>query len=158
MNSTAEPVFSRPFFERREQSDRREFSWHTFWHGIFSPRRRAVRRQQETVAQHLDWYEPQLMFVAVLILLLSLLDALLTLSLLPKGAIEWNPLMRFLIETNVSLFILSKLLVTGFSLVCLIALGRFRLFSVISLQHILGTIVFMYGCLITYETMLLLKY
>ncbi len=158
MVDTSESVFARPFIERRFCNDRRNYSWRTFYHGVSEARRRDVRREDEEVAPHLDCYEPGLLLVALVILLLSLLDAILTLSLLPRGAIEWNPLMRYLIETDVSVFILLKTFVTGFGLVCLIALGRFRLFNLLSLHHILGGILIAYGMLITYEMTLLLNY
>lgn len=157
MSDTYEYAFSRPFIDRRIHGERRNYSWRTFYHGVFAARRRDVRRGQEVQVQHIDWYEPGLLLTALLILSLSLLDAILTLSLLPRGAIEWNPLMRHLIETDVSLFILVKTLVTGFGLVVLIALSKFRLFNLLSLQHILGGILVAYIMLITYEFTLLLN-
>lgn len=157
MIDASESVFARPFIERRLHDERRNYSWRTFYRGVLAARRRDVRREPEWAVQHLDWYEPGLLLTALLILLLSLLDAILTLSLLPRGAIEWNPLMRYLIESDVSAFILVKTFVTGFSLVCLIALSRFRLFNLLSLHQILGAILVAYGVLIAYEITLLAK-
>jgi hypothetical protein len=144
--------------EQRLQHDRRSFSVKTVLYGIFPGRRQGVRREVDIGQAHLDRYDPQLLYLPFLILTLSLVDAVLTLTLLPRGATEWNPLMRPLIETDVGLFVLVKTLVTGMGLTWLVALSRFRLFKVCSMNCVLGLILSGYGTLIAYESAMLLLY
>jgi hypothetical protein len=128
------------------------------FYGIFPGRRRGIRREADIGEAQLDRYDAHLLYLPLLILTLSLLDAVLTLTLLPKGATEWNPVMRPLIETDVGLFVLVKTLITGIGLIWLIALSRFRLFKIFSMNNLLGLILAGYGILIAYESALLLMY
>jgi len=57
-----------------------------------------------------------------LILLLSILDGLLTLQLLGRGAKEINPVMAYLLEIDPKLFMVLKYLLTSASLVVLLIL------------------------------------
>lgn len=160
MALTTAPAYScsGEVLEQRLPQDRRMFSAKTVLYGIFPGRRRGIRREADIGEAHLDCYDSHLLYLPLLILTFSLLDAVFTLTLLPRGATEWNPLMRPLIETNVGLFILVKTLITGIGLVWLIALSRFRLFKVFSMNSVLGLILFGYGALIVYESTLLLTY
>ena len=79
--------------ERREGHDRRRHTWRTLTYcGLQGRgRRHQVRRQHHSY--YLDHYDDKLVFTGVLILLLSCVDALLTLTLLDRGAYEANYLM-----------------------------------------------------------------
>jgi hypothetical protein len=158
MTLTTAPAYPVEVLEQRLSHDRRTFSAKTVIYGIFPGRRHGIRREADIGEAHLDRYDSHLLYLPLLILALSLLDAIFTLKLLPRGATEWNPLMRPLIETDVGLFILVKTLITGAGLVWLVALSRFRLFRVFSMNRVLGLILFAYGTLIAYETTLLLMY
>ena len=78
--------------ERCAVSDRRRLSLRTFVQSGLTPRRRGGRRDGEH--EHLiDWHEPDLLFLALAILLLSVTDAFFTLTLMTRGAEEANPLL-----------------------------------------------------------------
>lgn len=140
--------------ERRGTTDRRELTWRTFVTGAFKPRRRANRRGDESEGL-LDWHEPHLFFMAVTILLLSVADAFLTLTLLSRGAQEANPVMAYFIEQAPQLFALVKMGLTGAGIVVLVALSRARVFRVIRISNIIHWCMLGYVALIFYEAWLL---
>ena len=90
-----------------------------------------------------------------MILLLCFADSLFTLVLLDRGAIEVNPLMRFLIQGDGRSFALVKLGVTAFSLVILIVISRGRAFGRVTPGVVLYATLAIYICLIGYELSLL---
>lgn len=78
-----------------------------------SGRRRRVRRQTDRRKLHmLDYYPPKLFVVLVVVLLLSVIDALLTLFLIDNGAVEINPVMAYYIELGPNIFMATKYLIT----------------------------------------------
>ena len=73
--------------ERRERADRRLRVWWSVVYGSFNPRRRAPQRRLNQLRYHsLDWHSSHLLAVAIGILLLSVVDAFLTVVLLQGGA------------------------------------------------------------------------
>ena len=73
--------------ERRDRSDRRSRHWWSIWYGSFNPRRRSPsRRLYDFGFRSLDWYSAHLLAAAIGILLLSVVDAFMTLMLLEGGA------------------------------------------------------------------------
>jgi len=61
----------------------------------------------------IDWHHPYLLFLSVTILLLSVVDAFLTLTLLTVGATEANPVMAFVLSHHPQLFALTKMAFTS---------------------------------------------
>ena len=84
---------SAPLRERRLRIERRRSVFHALWRGNFERRRVAPRRNAERHAVVTDWFHPQWLAVAMLIMLLCSADALLTLTLISHGADEINPFM-----------------------------------------------------------------
>jgi Domain of unknown function (DUF5658) len=140
--------------ERRLARERRALSWRTFFFGSLTPRRRGNRRG-EAVDGLLDWHEPHLLFLAIMILLMSVTDAFLTLTLINEGANEANPIMAFLLERTPRLFITAKMLLTGGGIVVLVALARARVFRVIRISIIIHWFMLGYVALLAYEAWLL---
>jgi hypothetical protein len=140
--------------ERRQRADRRTLSWRTFVLGSVNPRRRGHRRAGESDSL-VDWHEPHLLFLAVSILLLSVTDAFVTLTLLARGAEEANPVMAFLLDEAPRLFATVKLALTGTGIVVLVALARARVFRVIRISNIIHWCLIVYLGLIAYEAWLL---
>jgi hypothetical protein len=144
-----------PLVERRSgRPDRRRTTLRTFVQGGLTPRRRGGRRAGE---QHLpiDWHEPYLLFLAVMILLLSVADAFLTLTLMFKGAKEANPLLAHLLAEYPELFAVVKMALTGIGVTVLVAVARFRLFRVLKVAGVLHGFFVGYVVLIAYEYWLL---
>ena len=76
------------------------------------------------------------MIKATIIMILTTIDALLTLMLLNRGAVELNPVMAYLINIGPSVFICVKLLVVGCSTIILYRYARKLLNYVIGLYSI----------------------
>jgi hypothetical protein len=143
--------------ERRSGVDRRRTTLRSFLKGGLKPRRRGGRRAGE---QHLpiDWHEPYLLFLALTILLLSVADAFLTITLIMRGATEANPLLAFILEEHPDLFAAVKMTLTGAGVLVLVAVARARLFRVMRVGFVLQGIFVGYVALIAYEWWLLHKF
>jgi hypothetical protein len=140
--------------ERRRHEDRRRTTLRTFLQSGITPRRRGGRRMDEN---HLpiDWHEPYLLFLALTILLLNVLDAFFTLTLLTAGASEANPLVAFVLDEHPKLFALTKMALTGVGVLVLVAVARARLFNVMRVSSLLHAVLAGYVTLIAYEWWLL---
>jgi hypothetical protein len=140
--------------ERRIGPDRRRTTLGTFLRGGFTPRRRSGRRAGE---HHLpiDWHEPYLLFLSVTILLLSVVDAFLTVTLITGGASEMNPLLELVLRVQPELFAALKMGLTGAGVLVLVAVARARLFRVMRVGAVLQGVFVAYVALIGYEWWLL---
>jgi hypothetical protein len=139
--------------ERRQRPDRRRLTWRTFVQGSLTPRRRGNRRSAEGHSL-IDWHEPHLLFLAIMILLLSVTDAFLTLTLLARGATEANPLLALVLEHFPQYFAAVKMSLTGIGIVVLVALARARVFRVVRISLIIHWCMLGYLALILYEARL----
>jgi len=87
-----------PIIEKRASSDRRSRRISGIRYLLLGGRRSQIRRKgdkQQTML--LDNYSASLLTAALLILVLSIVDGLLTLYLLGEGATELNPIMNYFI-------------------------------------------------------------
>ena len=110
--------------EKRSGEDRRKGSrsplGRLFWNG----RRKSIRRaadKKRLVA--LDHYSPSLFIGIVLVLSLSLLDALLTLILLSRGARELNPVMEYYLSHGPHTFLSVKYGLTALAVILIVLLN-----------------------------------
>ena len=140
--------------ERRGCYDRRTVSLRSFVQGGVTPRRRRVRRADEASA-FVDWHEPHLLFMAMTILLLSVADAFLTLTLLTQGGQEANPLLAYVLDNFPRAFAGVKMLLTGIGVVVLVALARATVFRIIRVVTLMHWCLVAYVILIFYEWWLL---
>lgn len=83
---------------RRTPAERRLSLLHALWRGSFARRRLGPRRETDRPSVMTDWFQPHLLAAAIIILILSTMDALLTLALVSRGAVEINPLMEPLVR------------------------------------------------------------
>ena len=120
-------------------------------HGSFNPRRREPRRAQERAVSAVDWHHPQWLAIAILIVVSSCIDALLTLMLVEHGAYEANPLMAPLVGDSAVAFTLVKIGLTAGGAVLLTQLARIRAFGRIPVGVLLYTVLAIYSALIVYE-------
>jgi hypothetical protein len=142
--------------DRRDGPDRRRVRMRTFIQGALTPRRRRSRRHDES-DQLVDWHEPHLLFLAMSILLLSVADAFLTVTLMKGGAVEANPVLNYVLFSAPRLFALVKMSLTGMGVIVLVAIARATVFRVIRVSHILHYCLLGYIALIGYEWWLLEK-
>jgi len=95
--------------ERRAGQDRREhrlpFFKKLYLKGMRTSLRRAEDRKRIVA---LDRYKPSLFVGIMVVLSLSLLDALLTLILIDQGARELNPVMQYYLSHGPQVFLLVK--------------------------------------------------
>ena len=124
------------------------------WHGNFARRRHAPRRSEERHFAVTDWFHAQWLAVGIVILLLCAADALLTLTLIARGASELNPLMDPLVRGSGHGFAYWKIGLTSMGVLVLILLARVRLWG-----RGVGTILYVvlgaYAVLVAYEVFLL---
>lgn len=141
--------------ERRLSSDRRIRTVRSILYGSFNPRRRHIRRGGPVRLRDLDWHHPQWLAVGMLIVMLSCIDAALTIVLVSHGAYEVNPLMAPLIGDSTLAFTIVKIGLTAGGVVMLTLLARLRAFGRIPVSLMLYIVLAGYGALIIYEVRLL---
>ncbi|MBV9343797.1 MAG: hypothetical protein JO341_08865 [Gammaproteobacteria bacterium] len=144
-----------PLHERR-RGDRRSQVLRALLQGNLRPRRYGPRRASERAITAVDWHHPQWLAVAVLIVLLSCLDAGLTLSLIAHDlADEWNPLMAPLVGGSPLRFAAIKIGLTAAGVIMLTQLSRLRTFGRVPAGAFLYGVLALYGVLVSYEYWLL---
>jgi hypothetical protein len=103
--------------DRRSGKERRAKRGFRFKKLFMNGRREEIRRRDDQSKIFLvDRYSSSIFAAIVLILLLSVIDALLTLILIDHGAHEINPLMAYLLEIEPKIFMTVKYLLTCASL------------------------------------------
>jgi hypothetical protein len=123
--------------------------------GHFKRRRHGPRRVLDASIAATDWYAPQWLAAALLILLLCVSDALITLALLGHGAYEANPMMDAIIHGDGRSFVAFKFGLTAAGVVVLILLARVRAFGRLPVSALLYAVLVGYLCLVGYELLLL---
>jgi Domain of unknown function (DUF5658) len=141
--------------ERRSGEERRRSPFRAIWFGHQSGRRRNPRRDREQHPVAVDWHRSHLLGVVILILLLSMTDALFTLTLLGQGANEANPLMEPLVTGSGRWFAFWKVGLTTAGVVMLVLLSRYRLFGWVRVGALLYVVLALYVTLVAYEWSLL---
>jgi len=141
--------------ERRRGPDRRRHTWRTLTYcGLHGRgRRHQVRRHDSNY--YLDRYDQRLVFTGLLVLLLSCVDAMLTLTLLDKGAYEANHLMAHLLSMGDKPFVVTKIVITAAGVLFLLMHAHFRVLRVTSGKRMLQFLAGLYGLLIVWELLLL---
>jgi hypothetical protein len=141
--------------ERRSAPDRRKRILYSLIYGSFNPRRRRARRIDARSLRDLDWHPPHWLAVAILITILSCVDAALTLSLIAHGAYEVNPFMAPIVGGSPLVFTLVKVGLTAGGVVLLTLAARMRAFGKIPVSFLLYAVLLGYGTLVVYELRLL---
>jgi len=139
----------------RRRTERRRHVLRALLHGSFRPRRRGPRRADEHQVSAVDWHHPQWLAIAMLIVVFSAADALLTLMLMERGAYEVNPFMAPLVGGSALSFALVKVGLTAGGVVLLTQIARIRAFGRIPVGVFLYSVLVLYGALIAYEFSLL---
>ena len=143
--------------ERRAIEERRQFTWRTVFFGFMRSRRHAVRRDDDGEVLFLDWHHPWLFFLAVGTMIMSCLDAFMTLRLLDHGMVEANPVMAALLSQGTGIFASSKIAMTGTSILILVFLAKSRFLNRFRTGLILTVFFTLYACLVCYEFVHLMR-
>ena len=146
--------------EKRSGQDRRDHPMPLFKRLFFKGIREEVRRAEDRkriVA--LDRYQPSLFIGIMIILSLSLLDALLTLILIAQGASELNPVMQYYLSHGPEVFLFIKYGLTAFSVLIIVMvkdtlITRYRI-STGMLLHVFAAF---FGSVVIWEFYLLSVY
>jgi len=138
--------------ERRGNADRRRRIWWAVLYGSFKPRRRKPPRRLDDSRFHsLDWHAAHLLAVAIAILLLSVADAFLTLTLLAGGANEVNPVMALVVYQSAAVFASVKMTMTGLGVMLMVMLAHYRFMRVVRVDVVLYGVLVVYVGLLGYE-------
>lgn len=145
--------------ERRSGQDRRKrlTSWRQM---MFYGQRQTIRREADR--QRLIWvdrYSPTLFILILAVVLLSMLDAILTLFLVNRGAAELNPIMAYCLSLGPSVFILAKYALTCVSVLVLLILSnvfilRIKIYAKTFFHYIIGV----FSCVILWELYLVFRF
>lgn len=112
------------FVDRRSGKDRRKKRFNPFHRPFSSGRRRLPRRQEDRCRFCLfDYYSPKLFYAVILILMLTVADAILTLWLISEGARELNPVMAYFLGFGPTVFMTVKYMITSVSVVIVVLLN-----------------------------------
>lgn len=141
--------------QRQAVGERRLSILGALWRSSFARRRLGPRRGTDRHPVMTDWFQPQWLATAIIILVLSIADALLTLELISRGATEINPVMEPLVRGSGHGFALWKLGLTAMGVVVLTMLARFRIVGGIAVGSILYVVLCGYLILVGYELWLL---
>jgi hypothetical protein len=131
---------------------------HALLAGHWMRRRRDGRRVDDQHAAGLDWHDAHWLGAALVVLLLSILDAFMTITLMNHGAVEANPLMAPLVQGGSAAFAYWKVGLTAAGVLVLTAFARFRLFRIIPVGLVLYLLGAGYMVLIVYEFQMLGRY
>lgn len=148
---------SRAIADQRALADRRTFGWRTVVYGFTRSRRRDVRRVADSEVLFLDWHHPWLFFLSVGIMLMSCLDAFMTLELIQRGMVEVNPVMAAMLGQGTAAFAASKMAMTGTSILTLVFLAKARFLNRFRAGVFLTFFFSAYACLVCYEFVSLLR-
>ena len=88
------------------------------------------RREDRRRIHLFDVYNPKIFYAVTIILLLSVIDAFLTLWLLGEGATELNPVMAYFLLFGPVIFMIAKYALTSASVVIVVVLNY------VCIQHI----------------------
>ena len=113
--------------EYRNGADRRKRKIPPLKYLLLGGRRKRIRRKEdENGLIILDTHGPWVFVLAVIILVLSIIDGLLTLNLIGRGAHEINPVMSYLIQLNPYIYFFTKCFLTAISVIILILFRNYR--------------------------------
>jgi len=148
---------SEAMVDKRAEDDRRLFSWQTVFFGFVRSRRHNLRRGVDAEVLFIDWHHPWLFFLAVGTMLLSCMDAFMTLQLLERGMVEANPVMAAMLGHGTTAFAVSKMLLTGTSILILVFLAKARFLNRLRTGLLLTIFFSCYACLVCYEFVFLIR-
>lgn len=151
------PVSGYNGMDRRSGKDRRQRN--SPWYGLFftgGNRTRVRRKEDRKRAVWMDRYGSRLFTVIMLIIVLSLLDALLTLILVNQhGAREVNPVMSMYLKMGAQTFILAKYLLTVLPILILLFYKEAIAQRFYGERFLFALVVSAFGSVVLWETYLL---
>ena len=143
--------------EKRSGKDRRTHRFPKLKYLLFSGRRAKARRQEDLHRTfYFDRYSSNIFAAIVAILLLSVLDALLTLHLIDNGSTELNPVMSYFLKYGPFVFMGAKYILTCAGVIILLLFRNvLRKRSITHTQHVFSYIIGAFSTVIAWELYLI---
>ncbi len=114
--------------------------------------RRGEEHDRPYLVDRVSW---TFLAMASLLLILTLADGLITVSLLDEGCEEANPLMAYLLDQGTGTFLVGKYVLTALFLPVSLVMNHYRLFGTrLRVGHFIPIVVLLYLILITYQWVL----
>ena len=127
MNSVSDKL---PSFERRSGYDRRHRQLGILSKYWFTGRRAGGRREEDKQRTYrIDRHSSRTLAVILLIVILSIIDAVLTLHLVDHGATELNPVMNYYLGHGPLAFFWVKYMLTSAALIIVLTNKTAHLFN-----------------------------
>ena len=145
------------YAEKRSGKDRRAHQFPKWRYLLFSGRRAKARRKEDIHRTfYFDRYSSNLFAAIVAILMLSVLDALLTLYLIDNGSTELNPVMSYFIEYGPFVFMGAKYFLTSAGVIILLLFRNvLQKRSITHTQHLFSYIILAFASVIAWELYLI---
>jgi type IV secretory pathway TrbL component len=148
------------FIERRSGKDRRQMRMAGIGRLFYNGRRQDLRRADDRRKLALmDQYSPRIFAIIVVILFLSLFDAVLTLVLISNGAVELNPVMAYFLSKGDMAFLITKYLLTALSVTIVVLINY--VFIRLLRSHVRDLLVYFAGSfalVVVWELFLMVRY
>lgn len=141
--------------ERRGGTDRRIYSIYTLKNCALAPRRMHGRRALDRKYPVLDRFDSGVFFLAITLMILSIMDSVFTLIIISRGGSEANPFMDMLLQQSVWAFVGFKMALTGIPAIVLAATGNLKVFGRYRARSVLAALVGVYLGLMVYHGFLL---
>lgn len=156
-DNSGSPSDGSGYDEKRSGKDRRTHRFPKLKYLLFSGRRANVRREEDWHGTfYFDRYSSNIFAAIVLILLLSILDALLTLYLIDNGSTEMNPVMSYFLKYGPYVFMGAKYFLTCLGVVILLLFrNTLRKRSVTHAQNIFSYIIGVFTTVVIWELCLI---
>jgi hypothetical protein len=112
--------------DRRSTQDRRSYHRPRLKFLLLGGRRKSARRYQDKKTFiYADQYHPWLLVATLLLVVLSISDALLSLSVIEHGAIEKNPIGVNFLNMGVGPFMVAKLLLASSAILIVLVYHKY---------------------------------
>ena len=156
-NSLSSGSCESPYKEKRRKIDRRTNNKARLKYLLFNGRRERSRRDEDSGKAFIfDRYNQKLFFAITVILVLSILDAVLTLVVIQRGARELNPVMAYFLEHGTLAFIVAKYVLTSIGVLILLIFKNVFLTKIKIYTHSLfPCVIFVFITVIAWELFLI---
>ena len=146
-----------PYKEKRHRIDRRTNNKARLKYLLFDGRRERSRRDEDRGKAYIfDRYNQKLFLAITAILILSILDAMLTLVVIQRGARELNPVMAYFLEHGTLTFIIAKYILTSIGVLILLIFKNVFLTKIKIYTHSLfPCVIFVFMTVIAWELFLI---
>jgi len=156
-NGLSSASYGSPDKEERRRIDRRTNNKARLKYLLFNGRRERSRRDEDRGKAFIfDRYNQKLFLAITVILVLSILDAALTLVVIQRGATELNPVMAYFLEHGTLTFIVAKYVLTSIGVLILLIFKNVFLTKIKIYTHSLfPCVIFVFMTVIAWELFLI---